>query len=67
MPMEAGRRHRILLELELHAVVGHILWVLGSETGTSGRAVSTLNHGAISLAHITIINMCDIYLQLVMD
>ena len=61
MPLEAGRRHWIPLELEFQAVVGHVIWVLGSETGTSGRAASTLNHGAVSLAHVTIINTCDIY------
>lgn len=33
-----------LLELELKAVVSHLIWVLGIEPRSSVRAASTLNH-----------------------
>lgn len=32
------------LELELKAVVSYLMWVLGIEPGSSGRAKSALNH-----------------------
>ena len=32
------------LELELHAVVSHLIWVLGIELRSSGRTVCALNH-----------------------
>lgn len=38
------------LELELHMVVGHLMWLLGTKLGCSARKASALNHGAISSA-----------------
>lgn len=38
------------LELEIQAVVSHPLWVLGTEHGSSAKAGSALNYGAISQA-----------------
>ena len=43
-PEEGIRPHQM--------VVSHLMWLLGIEFGTSGRAVSALNHWAISPAHI---------------
>ena len=39
-----------LLELELQSAVSHLMWGLGTELKSSGRAVCTLNSGAISPA-----------------
>jgi hypothetical protein len=34
-------------ELELQEIVSHVMWVLGTKLGFSGRAARTLNHSAI--------------------
>lgn len=39
-------------ELELQALVGCPIWVLGTELGSSTKAASTLNHWTISSGHI---------------
>lgn len=36
------------LQLKLQAFVSHLVWVLGTRLQFSVRAVSALNHGAIS-------------------
>lgn len=38
------------LELELQAVVSCLMWVLGTEPGSFGRAANTLSHWAIASA-----------------
>jgi hypothetical protein len=38
-----------LLELESQAIVSLLTWVQGDEPGSSGRAVSALNRGALCL------------------
>lgn len=39
---EAVRRHQTPLELELQAIVDHLMWVLGAGLGSSVRAVLSL-------------------------
>lgn len=39
------------LELELRAIVSHLIWMLGPEIGSLGRAAQALSHEAIFLAH----------------
>lgn len=39
------------LQLELHKVGSHLMWVLQNQPGSSERAVSTANLGAVSPAH----------------
>lgn len=39
------------LQLKTQAVMGHLKWVLGAELLFSARAVSALNHGALSPTH----------------
>lgn len=43
----AQKRAPSLLELELHAVVTCLLWILGTEFRRSGKAGNTFNHYAI--------------------
>lgn len=45
-----SQRCRIHLELELHVVVSHPVWVLGIKPRSCGRAVHAPNFGAISPA-----------------
>jgi hypothetical protein len=49
-PAEATRQVLAPLGMELEMVVSHLMWVLGTKLGSSGRAVSALNHPAIFLA-----------------
>ena len=37
-----------LPQMELHAVVSHLMWVLGIKLGLFGREADILNNGAIS-------------------
>jgi hypothetical protein len=37
-------------ELEVQMVVSHLMWVLTTKLGSSGRAVNALNNWVISLA-----------------
>lgn len=41
---QRGQRYAIPLELELLAVVCCLMWVLGLQHRSSGRAVHALNH-----------------------
>jgi hypothetical protein len=49
---QRGEKHRFPLELELQMVVVYPAWMLGTELGSSVRAVCALNCGTISLASI---------------
>ena len=40
--LRAWRKTLDTLQLELQAVVGHLMWVLGTELGFPGRAASVL-------------------------
>lgn len=39
------------LELELELVVRHVIWVLGSKSGSSAKSVSALNNQTLSPAY----------------
>lgn len=48
--MQEARRMSDPLELELEVVATCLVWVLGTEFGSSGRTAGTLNHWASSPA-----------------
>ena len=52
--MEARRGHQIPLELELPVVVRCLVWVLGTDPGSSGRAIHALSFSPIP--SVTILN-----------
>lgn len=39
-----GQKVMDLRELEVQTVVGHLIWVLSTKLGSSGRAVNVLNN-----------------------
>ena len=52
MCMGASRGQKKLsdpLNLELQVIIGYLMWVLGIELWFSGRVVSVLSHGVISI------------------
>lgn len=54
MPEEAREVKGFPLQLELQAVVSHMIWVLRTELQPSAKSVHSLSHRAISpvLAHL---------------
>lgn len=60
--MNAGthRAQRFLWKLGLQAVITHLMWVLGFELSSSGRAVCALNHWAPSPAWDHVLRKQDI-------